>query len=47
VNWEYRKNVPLRPAPEIVVMYQKYRRRPDGAPSAHLEYLLKKYPSGE
>lgn len=44
-NWEYQKDRPLRPAPAIVAMYQKYRRRPDGAPSAHLEYLLKKYPS--
>lgn len=46
-DWEYRKNRPLRPKPEIVAMYQKYRRRPAGSPSAHLEYLLKKYPNGE
>jgi hypothetical protein len=44
-NWEYRKNRPIRPAPALVAAYQKYRRRPDGAPSAHLEYLLKKYPT--
>ncbi|MES2163365.1 MAG: replication endonuclease [Pseudomonadota bacterium] len=43
-DWEYRKNRPIRPAPAIVAMYQKYRRRPEGAPSAHLEYLMKKYP---
>lgn len=43
-DWEYRKNRPIRPAPALVAAYQKYRRRPDGAPSAHLEYLMKKYP---
>lgn len=43
-DWEYRKNRPVRPAPEIVAMYEKYRRRGAGEPSAHLEYLMKKYP---
>ncbi|MYM67300.1 replication endonuclease [Pseudoduganella sp. FT55W] len=47
VNWEYQKNRPIRPEPEILQMYRRYRRRLEGAPSAHLEYLLKKYPSKE
>ncbi|MYN45783.1 replication endonuclease [Pseudoduganella sp. FT93W] len=43
-DWEYRKNRPVSPAPEIVAMYEKYRQRHDGEPSAHLAYLMKKYP---
>jgi hypothetical protein len=42
-NWEYRKNQPVRPAPEVVSTFRRHKKRSPGAPSAHLEYLQSKY----
>lgn len=41
------KDRPLSPGRQMVAMYEKYRRRHEGEPSAHLECLLKKYPREE
>jgi hypothetical protein len=46
-NWEARKNQPVRPAPGEVQKYRQHRRRPAGTPTAHLEYLMMKYPTEE
>jgi hypothetical protein len=46
-NWEARKDRQLAPAAQVVAKYRAHKKRAPGEPSAHLEQLMKKYPSGE